>query len=82
MKSGNNDIRRRRSAGCIDFNSHLVSEQDDLLTSGTGVGVGSKIDPSPKTLLLCDGCSIVYENKSDWNNCPRCGDKLREVEKA
>jgi uncharacterized paraquat-inducible protein A len=39
-------------------------------------------EPTTPTLLLCGECDVVYENRDKWNNCPRCGDELREVEQA
>jgi uncharacterized paraquat-inducible protein A len=48
----------------------------------TDVRTGQPLDTELEMMLLCAECDVVYDDKDDWNNCPRCGDELREVKKA
>lgn len=73
-KDDNNNLRRQRSINRQDI------PEPELTNPTLGLNMGS--DPTTPTLLLCGECEVVYEDRDHWNNCPRCGDELREVEKA
>lgn len=33
-------------------------------------------------VLVCAGCDVYFENKSNWEYCPQCAEDLTEVKKA
>jgi hypothetical protein len=77
---------RRRSGGGKDFDGDLgvdpLQNRGVFDPSKSDLRTGQSFDTEPETFLLCGECDVVYDHKVDWNNCPRCGDELREVEKA
>jgi len=79
----NDGIRREGSGVGENFDSGLRPREVCRDPPETGIGIEqSNSGGSDDTLLLCGECDVVYPEDDDWNNCPRCGDELREVEQA